>query len=441
MQDDDGILFFSDNEEVAEALSVPDRDDGVAHAMVLSIAGHQRTNCHWVVKDLMAEFFGFPRKKGALIQAMRDAFSALELGGPAPTTPDPDGPTIELPSAPNAAAIQARMEVELLSEVVVKTLSSSEPERRKQIEEVLKASERLHEAAEGVVSTYAAHFSKVERATTETHRAIRDRVDGQLRIVAADVQGMVAELGTIAHELTETATGQSGALEQLALVCSRIQEQAVRSTEALRGLKGVVDRVEEAASETKGCVGDTQMLCEGAHTAISRLYGHAQAIDRNVATIDEVASRTRLLALNARIEAERAGEAGSGFRIVADEVKHLAKASSTASHTVDSDLGQVKGETSTVMECVRDVLGAIEKVAALSEKTSSSVASHGPVALQVEASIDSTFRAASEIAEKAQSFGSAADKTSSKAMSIKDVSRRLISTSAKIGDLLSELRM
>ncbi|MEM1023103.1 MAG: methyl-accepting chemotaxis protein [Myxococcota bacterium] len=290
-----------------------------------------------------------------------------------------------------------------------------------------------------MVAAYAEHFAEAEKQAQMHQRAVRARIDRELRVVATDVQGMVAELGTIAKDLTDTAAGQSQAMTELVAAASAIRERAVGTSEALRGLADVVSRVESDASESRGCVADTQMLCEGAHTAMSRLHERAQAIDRNVATIDDVASRTRLLALNARIEAARAGESGAGFRVVADEVKHLATASSSASHVIDTDLGEVQDETSTVMECVGEVLSAIGTVASLSQRMSTSVASQGPVAQEVEASIRSTAEAATEISEKARSFGTAAEDTSSKASSIEEVSSRLIHTSARIGDLLSEL--
>jgi methyl-accepting chemotaxis protein len=87
---------------------------------------------------------------------------------------------------------------------------------------------------------------------------------------------------------------------------------------------------------------------------VSDLGGRSQEIGKIVATIDNIAAQTNLLALNAAIEAARAGEQGRGFAVVADEVRKLAERSSTATKEIASLVGGIQAS-------LRDAVNAMQQ--------------------------------------------------------------------------------
>ena len=88
---------------------------------------------------------------------------------------------------------------------------------------------------------------------------------------------------------------------------------------------------------------------------VQEMGRHSDQIGVIIETIDDIASQTNLLALNAAIEAARAGEHGKGFAVVADEVRKLAEKSATATGEI---AGLVKGIQSTVADAVTAAAGA-----------------------------------------------------------------------------------
>ena len=116
--------------------------------------------------------------------------------------------------------------------------------------------------------------------------------------------------------------------------------------------------------------GITKKLISANNQVIQRLSDQAKEISSMVNIIRSVAEQTNLLALNAAIEAARAGEAGRGFAVVADEVRSLASRTSSATDEISSVVARNLEVTSQVMQAINSIDGLSgqngEKIALLS---------------------------------------------------------------------------
>ena len=157
--------------------------------------------------------------------------------------------------------------------------------------------------------------------------------------------------------------------------------------------------------------------------AIAEIRSSAQEMAKIVKTIDEIAFQTNLLALNAAIEAARAGEAGKGFAVVADEVRNLARRSAEAAKTtagliegaqknaeagvqttakVSTSLTQIQGSALKVATLVAEITAASRQQSQGIEQVNIAVSEMDKVVQQNAANAEESASAAEELSSQAQ---------------------------------------
>jgi methyl-accepting chemotaxis protein len=148
--------------------------------------------------------------------------------------------------------------------------------------------------------------------------------------------------------------------------------QAMRDSEAMSPLNERVDAAVAAGTmavdETAGGMKRIKASVEGAAIKVTELGAKSDQIGAIVETIDDIAEQTNLLALNAAIEAARAGEQGKGFAVVADEVRKLAERSSRATKEIADLIDEVQQGTEAAVQAMKTGAGEVETGAELAEQ-------------------------------------------------------------------------
>ncbi len=277
------------------------------------------------------------------------------------------------------------------------------------------------------------------RAAGGGDAAVRAAVTVQLGPAAGEVAAAASAVRTYADDQFLAAAEQEGvvadSVSALALMARSADDSVARTQafgEQARRAVEVAGAGRRAVRDALGGLETVRGQVESAAAAILALADQARQIGEIVATVNDVAEQTNLMALNAAIEASRAGEHGQGFAVVAGEIKELALQSKKATEQVKQLLGELQNATNTA--------------ALASEHGAKAAAQAGKVALEAGAAIDGLDAALAQAAEESVGIAAAAAEQSagmgtvSASMArLEEATRQRTEALAALGDAVAAL--
>ena len=207
---------------------------------------------------------------------------------------------------------------------------------------IYEAMRRMVESLRQVMDKVNLSSQEVLASATQVHSHAENTADGSRRVV-----GQSATVATSSEEMSATSSDIANnchlAADSSNNASTTAQNGAAIVRETVEGMNRIADKVRSSAG------------------AVEQLGARSEQIGEIVGTIEDIADQTNLLALNAAIEAARAGEQGRGFAVVADEVRALAERTTRATREIGEMIKNIQNETKLAVKAMDEGVVEVER--------------------------------------------------------------------------------
>ena len=194
-------------------------------------------------------------------------------------------------------------------------------------------------------------------------------VADRMASAAEQLSAQIEQCSQGATEQSDRVQGTAAAVEQMNATILEVAKNAGNTARSAGEAQEMARRGAKLADDVVGAVNAVRQQAASLKDTMSGLGQRAQGIGAVMNVISDIADQTNLLALNAAIEAARAGEAGRGFAVVADEVRKLAEKTMTATREVGQAIAGIQQGTAETVAMVDEAVASVEEATSLARRS------------------------------------------------------------------------
>ncbi|WP_428825992.1 methyl-accepting chemotaxis protein [Azonexus sp. IMCC34842] len=285
-----------------------------------------------------------------------------------------------------------------------------------------------------------------------------DRLQGSLQEIARHTTGVNSAANRVATSSNQMSIASSHQSEAASSMAATVEEMTVsinHVADRAREANGLSVSSGEQAQRGESIIGQTVVGINGiaetvrsAAEQISRLEQQSERINHVVSVIKEVADQTNLLALNAAIEAARAGEQGRGFAVVADEVRKLAERTTQSTQEIGKTIAEMQTSAQSAVQGIGMVVEKVEAGVSSAEEANvaiQAIGSSSRQAVNMVGDISDAIReqsvASTSIAQQVEQIAQMSEENSSASSSTSETAGELARLAAEMHRVVAQYRV
>ena len=261
-----------------------------------------------------------------------------------------------------------------------------------------------------------------------------------MKVMQSNLQKLIGEIQTNADMVASAAKKMTIAAEDVAWSSNQQSASSLEIAAAMEQLTVSINLMSDSANRAQTISGDSELLMnetsgvvseavnriakiatvvEQASQTVRTVGQESENVSKIVLVIKEVADQTNLLALNAAIEAARAGEQGRGFAVVADEVRKLAERTTQSTQEITTMISSMQSSARDAVTCIEDAVANVNEGVILTKRVGESVSRLGAsshevkgVIIDVSSALREQNAASNEIARNVEQIAQTGERNS-----------------------------
>ena len=243
----------------------------------------------------------------------------------------------------------------------------------------------------------------------------------------ATAQQMSSVSGNTTHASQIVAAAASEADNNVQVVAAATEELSASSREIAQQISNVAHKSSRAASEA-----------QRTSQQVNELNTLADSIGDVISSIKAIAEQTNLLALNATIEAARAGEAGKGFAVVADEVKKLATETASKTIEIDERVGRIQDAIRSSVEAVGRIINDVQEIDHATSAVAGAVEEQNAATAEIGRNVNEASQGTQQVAQNIHDVQRNAEETGDSARALNDAASELAEIAESLQNQVTE---